>query len=209
MASFLLIWQTDITDAFANIHSKGFLHCDLKLNNVLVTDKHGHIINFGKACDSAFPPAKKYTFHFAHIAPEVLKGSHCSIASHAVVFRGLVLPPRLWGGGNTSPLKTTAWEANCSKASDVYSLGTSSHVQCGYYLIPKNYSENKQNNGDTCQNIKIVFQSRSNRADKKTAKSPKLSKARDNNDQLCKDVDLLDSHIRDKRTPSCNLTADK
>ena len=30
---------------------------------------------------------------------------------------------------------------------------------------------------------------------------PKLSNARDNNDQLCKDVDLLASHIRDKRTP--------
>ena len=28
------------------------------------------------------------------------------------VFRGLVLPPPgLWGGGNTSPLRTTAWEA--------------------------------------------------------------------------------------------------
>ena len=34
-----------------------------------------------KACDSAFPPVKTYTFHFAHIAPEVLKGSHCSKAS--------------------------------------------------------------------------------------------------------------------------------
>ena len=37
-------------------------------------------------------------------------------SSHAVVFRGFVLPPphkrRLWGGGNTSPLKTTAWEAS-------------------------------------------------------------------------------------------------
>ena len=34
------------------------------------------------------------------------------LASHAVVFRGLVLPPpHGWGGGNTSPLKTTAWEA--------------------------------------------------------------------------------------------------
>ena len=32
------------------------------------------------------------------------------LASHAVVFRGLVLLP-LWGGGNTSPIKTTAWEA--------------------------------------------------------------------------------------------------
>ena len=38
---------------------------------------------------------------------------------------------------------------------------------------------------------------------------PWLSKARDtDNDQLCKDVDLLDFHIHDKRT-SCNLTADK
>ena len=26
-----------------------------------------------------------------------------------------------------------------------------------------------------------------------------LSKASDNNDQICKDVDLLDSHIRDKQ----------
>ena len=35
-----------------------------------------------------------------------------------------------------------------------------------------------------------------------------FSKARDNNDHLCKDVDLLDFHIRDKQT-SCNLTSDK
>ena len=42
-------------------------------------------------------------------------------------------------------------------------------------------------------------------------KTKLLSKARDNNesnDQLCKDVDLKHSHIRDKQT-SCNLTADK
>ena len=32
------------------------------------------------------------------------------LASHVVVFRGLVSLP-LWGGGNTSPIKTTAWEA--------------------------------------------------------------------------------------------------
>ena len=34
------------------------------------------------------------------------------VASHAVVFRGLVLPPPYkQGRGYTSPLKTTAWEA--------------------------------------------------------------------------------------------------
>ena len=36
-----------------------------------------------------------------------------NLASHAGVFRGLVL----WGGGNTSPLKTTAWEAKRNLAS--------------------------------------------------------------------------------------------
>lgn len=76
-----LIISHDVTDALAHIHSKGFLHCDLKSNNVLVADKHGQIIDFGKACDSAFPPGKKYTFHYAHIAPEVLNGTHCSKAS--------------------------------------------------------------------------------------------------------------------------------
>ena len=42
------------------------------------------------------------------------KMAEADLASHAVVFRGLVLPPphkRLWGRGNTSPLKTTAREA--------------------------------------------------------------------------------------------------
>ena len=57
------------------------------------------------------------------------------------------------------------------------------------------------------KNIILVFQSRSNR-DENNCKGPKLLKVRDNNDQLCKEVDLLDSHIRDKRT-ACNLTADK
>ena len=76
-----LIISHDLVDALAHIHSKGFLHCDLKSNNVLVTDNHGHIIDFGKACNSAFPPAKKYTFHYPHIAPEVLNGTSCSKAS--------------------------------------------------------------------------------------------------------------------------------
>ena len=38
--------------------------------------------------------------------------AYFKLASHADVFRGLVLNP-LWGGGNTSLLKATAWEANC------------------------------------------------------------------------------------------------
>ena len=33
------------------------------------------------------------------------------IASHAVVFRGVVLPSLCGEEGNTTPLKTTAWEA--------------------------------------------------------------------------------------------------
>ena len=54
----------------------------------------------------------------------------------------------------------------------------------------------------------LVVQSGGNGAEKKNCKRPNLSKARDNNDPLCKDVELLDSHIRDKRTP-CNLNVDR
>ena len=50
----------------------------------------------------------------------------------------------------------------------------------------------------------LVFQSRSNRAEN-NCKRPKLSKARDNNDQLCKDVDLLDCHLRDNEQPAISL----
>ena len=76
-----LIISHDLTDALSHIHSKGFLHCDLKSNNVLVSNKRGYIIDFGKTCDSSFPPAKKYTICYPHIAPEVLNGSPCSKAS--------------------------------------------------------------------------------------------------------------------------------
>ena len=76
-----LIISHDLTEALWHIHTKGFLHCDLKAKNVLVSNKHGYIIDFGKACDSSFPPAKKYSICYLHIAPEVLNGSPCSKAS--------------------------------------------------------------------------------------------------------------------------------
>ena len=76
-----LIISHDLTGALSHIHSKGFLHCDLKSNNVLVSNKRGYIIDFGKATDSSFPPAKKYTICYPHIAPEVLAGSPCNKVS--------------------------------------------------------------------------------------------------------------------------------
>lgn len=76
-----LVISHDLTEARSHIHAKGFLHCDLKANNALASDKHGIIIDFGKACDSSCPPAKKYSSCYSHIAPEVLNGSPCSKAS--------------------------------------------------------------------------------------------------------------------------------
>ena len=73
-----LIISHDLTEALSHIHFKGFLHCDLKSNNVLVNKKRGFIIDFGKACDSSFPTTKRYNVCYPHIAPEVLHGSPCS-----------------------------------------------------------------------------------------------------------------------------------
>lgn len=64
-----LIISHDLTEALWHIHSKGFLHCDLKSNSVLVSKKHGYIIDFGKACDSSFQLQKR-TLH--------MLSSHCS-----------------------------------------------------------------------------------------------------------------------------------
>ena len=38
----------DIVEGVKHIHSKGYLHCDLKTNNVLVLKKRGFVIDFGK-----------------------------------------------------------------------------------------------------------------------------------------------------------------
>lgn len=72
---------TDITEAVQHIHIKGFLHCDLKTNNVLVSQERGFVIDFGKACRISKPSARKYTSFYPHIAPEVLRGQPVSTSS--------------------------------------------------------------------------------------------------------------------------------
>ena len=64
----------DITEALFHVHKKGFLHCDVKSNNVLVSGKKGFLIDFGKACPISRPTARKYSSFYNHIATEVLRG---------------------------------------------------------------------------------------------------------------------------------------
>lgn len=51
----------DITDALHHIHKKGYLHCDLKTDNVLVSQQKGYLIDFGKVQEMAHPSAKEYS----------------------------------------------------------------------------------------------------------------------------------------------------
>ena len=71
----------DIADALDHMHQRGYLHCDLKSNNVLVAENKGYLIDFGKVCEISRPKAKKYREVYRHIAPEVLKGSPVAPAS--------------------------------------------------------------------------------------------------------------------------------
>lgn len=59
----------NVADALNHVHKKGFLHCDLKSNNVIVFKKEGFLIDFGKASPMTSPPAKKI---------QVLLFPHCS-----------------------------------------------------------------------------------------------------------------------------------
>ena len=65
----------NVADALSHMHKKGFLHCDLKTNNIVVSNRKGYLIYFGKACLIASPLAKKYNRNYPHKAPEVLHGS--------------------------------------------------------------------------------------------------------------------------------------
>ncbi|CAB4002166.1 serine threonine- kinase HT1-like [Paramuricea clavata] len=81
----------DIADALHHIHEKGYLHCDIKTNNVLVSHKKsGYLIDFGKVKPTANPPAKKYAKANNYIAPEVLTGKPPSPASDVYSF-GIII----------------------------------------------------------------------------------------------------------------------
>ena len=81
----------DITDALSYIHSKGYLHCDIKTDNTLVFKTKGYLIDFGKVKPMACPSAKKYEKHYNHIAPEVLKGNPASSASDVYSLGRIIL----------------------------------------------------------------------------------------------------------------------
>ena len=66
--------------------------------------------------------------------------AHTCLASHAVVFRGLELPPPLWGGGNSSPLKTTAWEANTCHGKTYFSTAKLTFSRQNLLFHGKTYS---------------------------------------------------------------------
>ncbi len=81
----------DIADALHHIHEKGYLHCDIKTNNVLVSQsKTGYLIDFGKVKPILNPPAKKYAKSCNYIAPEVLNGSPPSPAGDIYSF-GIII----------------------------------------------------------------------------------------------------------------------
>jgi serine/threonine protein kinase len=48
----------DIADALDHMHQRGYLHCDLKSNNVLVDENKGYLIDFGKVCEISRPKAQ-------------------------------------------------------------------------------------------------------------------------------------------------------
>ena len=71
------------------------------------SQKSHKLTNIFKVKNSYFQPNSVKNGNFNFSVPLHLILSCVTLASHAVFFRGLLLPPP-----HTSPLKTTAWEAS-------------------------------------------------------------------------------------------------
>ena len=82
----------DIADALRHIHEKGYLHCDIKTNSVLVSHtKSGYLNEFGKVKPIANSPwAKKYAEVNNYIVSEVLTRKPPSPASDVYSF-GIII----------------------------------------------------------------------------------------------------------------------
>lgn len=89
--------------AISHIHGKGYIHCDLKGDNI-VLNKVGEdffpiVIDFGKmkkACDAKIKKLsareqEKYCKNHKHIAPEVVQGTHPPTTASDIYAFGLVI----------------------------------------------------------------------------------------------------------------------
>ena len=120
----------NIVETLTFIHSHGYVHNDLKGNNVLLTRSPSGtlrpiIIDFGKSEEiaSAHLPKPKVDFararkNFPHVAPEIHRGERPSVASDVFSFGALVLRALKDGGFKIPLLKEVAnscMEATSSK----------------------------------------------------------------------------------------------
>ena len=94
-----------IGDALQHIHAQGFIHNDLKANNVVLEKKGAHfnpvIIDFGKSLKiqaaerykrtlSSKHEREKYLRKYPHVAPELINGGCPSVASDTYSFARLI-----------------------------------------------------------------------------------------------------------------------
>lgn len=89
-----------VCEALQHVHTKGYLHNDLKANNVVLEDKSRHfnpvIIDFGKSTKIDSPMKKKSMTKseqkirwqsFPHIAPEIINGTRTHYCQRCVLIR--------------------------------------------------------------------------------------------------------------------------
>ncbi|CAB4042611.1 probable serine threonine- kinase gdt4 [Paramuricea clavata] len=89
--------------AISQIHTKGYIHCDLKGDNIVINkvDKGFYpiVIDFGKmqkACEAKIKKLstveqEKYNKYHKHIAPEVVQGTHPPAKASDIYAFGLVI----------------------------------------------------------------------------------------------------------------------
>lgn len=134
----------ECSDALLYIHSKGYLHNDLKGDNVIISDDnnplHPVIIDFGKS--TTLSKGKlyklsqrdqdKYRKYHKHIAIEVIRGTHPQSQASDIYAFGLLLSLLCKHKPNEDLCKLAVWciKGNPEKRPQTQQLATELKAQC-------------------------------------------------------------------------------
>jgi serine/threonine protein kinase len=107
---------TEVAEALAHCHERGVAHCDLKPENIAITQDglHGQLVDFGSAVEIG-QTSQGYRGTMPFMAPEIMSGAAYNPAPSDVWSLGVLILEMVLGLGNVNKLMHWGLQAQASR----------------------------------------------------------------------------------------------